>query len=75
MPIDPALVYRDQMILAVRGTRPAILVVEANTTMLDNLARRLSDAEIALLGLRSKGYGRAGMSLVEIVDALPVVAS
>jgi hypothetical protein len=74
MSIDPALVYEDQMILAVRGTRPAILHQPADRTRLAALARRLSDAEIALTGLRAKGYGRTGMTLVEIVDALPVVS-
>ena len=73
MPIDPAMVYRDQMILATIGTRPAILTQTTNTALLNNLARRLADAEVALAQLRAKGYGRAGQTLVEIVDALPVL--
>jgi hypothetical protein len=72
--IDVVLVYRDQMVRGVLGDRPAILANEADTTLLDRLARRLADAEFALELLRAKGRGHRGQTLTEIVTALPPVA-
>lgn len=68
---DIALVYRDQMVRGVLGTRPAILAKEADVTLLDKLAQRLADAEFALELLRAKGHGHRGQTLTEIVNALP----
>jgi len=69
--IDLAIIYRDQMVRGVLGTRPAALASEANTTLLGNLAQRLVDAEQSLKHLRALGYGQAGQTLAEIVQTLP----
>lgn len=69
--INLVRVYRDQMIRAVLGSRPAILAREANTTALEQMAQRLADAEEALELLRARGYGMRGQTLVEVVRALP----
>ena len=68
---DVALIYRDQMVRGVLGTRPAILAKEANTTLLDSLAHRLADSEMAMELLRAKGYGHRGQSIADMVKALP----
>lgn len=68
---DVALIYRDQMVRAVLGSRPAILAKEADTTALDRMAARLADAEKALELLRAKGYGNSGMLLHEVVITVP----
>jgi hypothetical protein len=68
---DIALIYRDQMVRGVLGSRPAILSKEANTTLLDSLSYRLADAEVAMELLRAKGYGHRGLSLADMVKALP----
>lgn len=71
MSIDLPTIYRDQMVRAVLGTRPAILAKEADTTALNRLAQRLAEDEQALELLRAKGYGRRGMSILDMVEALP----
>ena len=65
------LIYRDQMVRAVLGSRPAILAKEADTTALDRMAARLADAEEALEQLRAKGYGTRGQTLTEVVKGIP----
>jgi hypothetical protein len=69
--VDAALVYRDQMVRAVSGERPAILAKNADTAALDRMARRLADAESAIEMLRAKGYGKRGMGILDMVKALP----
>ncbi|MGG7603531.1 hypothetical protein [Massilia sp. BKSP1R2A-1] len=68
---DLALIYRDQMVRAVLGSRPAILAKEADTTALERMATRLAEDEQALEHLRALGYGQRGMTLVEIVKTIP----
>ncbi len=67
---DLALIYRDQMVRAVLGSRPAILAKEADTTALERMAARLAEAEEALEQLRALGYGKRGMTLVEVVKTI-----
>jgi len=71
MSIDLLTVYRDQMVRAVLGERPAMLAKEADTTMLERLAQRLAEAEAGMELLRNKGYGKRGMSILDMVKALP----
>lgn len=68
---DLALIYRDQMVRAVLGSRPAILAKEADTTALDRIAARLADSEEAMEHVRALGYGQRGMTLLEIVRTIP----
>ena len=69
--IDLAIIYRDQMVRGVLGTRPAIQAKEADTALLNNLAQRLAEAEAATELLRAKGYGRRGMSILDMARVLP----
>lgn len=71
MSIDLATVYRDQMVRGVLGERPAMLAESADTAMLSRLAQRLAEAEASLELMRAKGYGRRGMSLLDMIKALP----
>jgi hypothetical protein len=68
------LIYRDRIVRAVVGTRPAILAKEADTVALDRLCRGLVDAEEAKALLCAKGYGAPAQSLVDLVRALPPAA-
>ena len=68
---DLAAIYRHQMIRSVLGSSLAVLPKEANPTMLDSLSDRLADAEMAIELLRAKGYGHRGLSLADMVKALP----
>lgn len=68
---DIALIYRDQMIRAVLGTRPAMLAKEADTAALDRLCQRLVEAEVAIGVLCAKGYGSPCQSLSSLARAVP----
>lgn len=71
MSIDLSTVYRDQMVRGVLGVRPAILATSADTVLLDRLAQRLAEAEAGVELMRAKGYGKRGMSLLDMITALP----
>jgi hypothetical protein len=71
MSIDLPTVYRDQMVRAVLGTRPAMLAKEADTAALDRIAQRLAETEASMELMRAKGYGPRGMSLLDMIKALP----
>jgi hypothetical protein len=71
---DVNLIYRDRIIRAVVGTRPAILAKEADTTALDRICQSLVDAEEAKQLLCAKGYGFPSQSLADLVRRLPKVA-
>jgi hypothetical protein len=68
---DLILIYRDRIMRAVVGTRPAILAKEADTTALDRICQGLVDAEEAKKLLCAKGYGFPSQSLADLVRALP----
>lgn len=68
---DLILIYRDRIIRAVVGTRPAILAKAADTTALDRICSRLVDAEEAAQLLCAKGYGSPCQSLADLVRKLP----
>jgi len=65
------LIYRDRIVRAVVGTRPAILAKEADTAAIDRICRGLVDAEEAKQLLCAKGYGLPSQSLVDLVRVLP----
>jgi len=68
---DLILIYRDRIVRAVLGMRPAILAKEVDTTALDRICRGLADAEEAKQLLCAKGYGFPSQSLPDLVRALP----
>jgi hypothetical protein len=63
------LVYRDQMVRAVMGDRPAVLAKEVDTVALARFAQRLADAEEAIQLLCANGYGIPAQPLPELVRA------
>jgi hypothetical protein len=63
------LVYRDQMVRAVLGDRPAVLAKEADTAALARFAQRLADAEEAIQLLCANGCGVPAQALPELVRA------
>lgn len=65
------LIYRDRIVRAVVGTRPAILAKEADAAALDRICQGLADAEEAKQLLCAKGYGLPSQSLSDLVRALP----
>jgi len=71
MSIDLPTVYRDQMVRAVLGERPAMLAKEADTGALRRMAQTLAENEAAVELLRAKGYGKRGMNILDMVRALP----
>jgi hypothetical protein len=72
MSIDLPTVYRDQMVRAVLGTRPAILATEADTAALNRIAQHLAEVEAATELMRAKGYGARGLGLLDMAKALPL---
>jgi hypothetical protein len=71
---DLILIYRDRIVRAVLGTRPAIMAKEVDGAALDRICRGLVEAEEAKQLLCAKGYGFPSQSLVDLVRALPSVA-
>jgi hypothetical protein len=67
--VDVKLIYRDRIVRAVLGTRPAIMAREADTTALDRICKRLVDAEEAAQLLCANGHGLPGDSLLDLVRA------
>lgn len=65
------LIYRDRIVRAVLGTRPAMLAREADTTALDRICSALVEAEQAKQLLCAKGYGLPSQSLSDLARALP----
>jgi hypothetical protein len=65
-------VYRDQIIRAVTGNKPAMVFHVVDETALRRLCERLSEAERAATILQAKGYGASGLLLDEITARVPV---
>jgi hypothetical protein len=70
---DVNLIYRDRMVLAVTGARPAVSAKTADTAALDRLCYALADAEEAKRVLCAKGYGLPSQSLADLVRKLPTI--
>jgi hypothetical protein len=66
---DVSLIYRDRIVRAVTGTRPAALANAVDTTALDRFCQTLADAEDAKQLLCAKGFGVPSQSLLELVRA------
>lgn len=71
--LNVLLIYRDRIMRAVVGTRPAILAKAADTAAIDRLCMGLAEAEEAKQLLCAKGYGFPSQSLPDLVRKLPSV--
>lgn len=69
--IPHRMVYRDHIIRAVTGNKPAMVFQVVNETALGDLCDRLVEAETALEILRARGYGKPGMLLHEVAALVP----
>ncbi|WP_198116913.1 hypothetical protein [Massilia rhizosphaerae] len=65
-----ARIYRAEILRAVLGDKVSESKV-ANIDRLNQIAEHLVDCEDAKKILRSKGYGAAGMTFVELARSLP----
>lgn len=63
--------YRDQIVRAVTGNRPAMVWRVMDSTALARICERLVEAERAVEILRAKGYGAPGMLLHEVATLVP----
>ena len=68
---DRIVIYRDVIVRAMFGTRPAIAAKGADETALARICAALVDAEDAKKLLCAKGYGAPWQSLADLVRALP----
>lgn len=73
--VDSAIVYRDQIIRAVTGNKPAMVFHVVNETALRDFCLRLVEAERALSVLRARGWGSPGMTLHEVAALVPTKAA
>lgn len=64
--------FRDRIIRMVVPDRPASMVIVHQAPALDDACNLLADCTEAKQLLRAKGYGQVGMSVLEIVQLLPV---
>jgi hypothetical protein len=67
----PIVCYRDQIIRAVTGGKPAMVFHVVDETALRRLCERLTEAEQAVEMLRAKGYGHPGLLLNELAATIP----
>lgn len=67
----PFICYRDQIIRAVTGNRPAMVWNVTDSAALARICERLVEAERAAEILLHKGYGKPGILLHEVVAGLP----
>jgi hypothetical protein len=67
----PVEVYRDQIIRAVTGNKPAMVFHVVDETALRRLCERLSESERAASILQAKGYGASGLLLDEVAARVP----
>lgn len=63
-------IYRGEILRAVFGKAASELKV-ADLARLNQLCERLAECEEAQTALRARGYGRAGMTFIEIVREVP----
>ena len=67
----PVEVFRDQIIRAVTGNKPAMVFHVVDETALLRLCNRLAEDERAHALLRAKGYGGTGLLLDELAALVP----
>jgi len=69
----PITKYRDQIVRAVTGNRPAIVFHVTDETALMRICERLVEAERAAEILQHKGFGKpgAGLLLHELAALVP----
>jgi len=67
---DIAHIYRAEILRAVQGPKWSALRVH-DIDRLNAIAQRLAESEEAMGILRAKGYGKTGMTLAEVIRAIP----
>lgn len=67
---DIAYIYRAEILRAVFGPN-AIAAKAYDLHRLNAIAARLAESEQAMEILRAKGYGKTGMTLVEVIRSVP----
>lgn len=67
----PIACYRDQVIRAVTGGKPAMVFHVVDEAALLRLCERLAESERAHSLLRAKGYGGTGLLLDELAALVP----
>lgn len=67
---DIARIYRAEILRAVLGGNPPPAKAH-DLTRLNQIAEHLAECEEARTILRAKGYGRAGMSFVDMARSVP----
>ena len=72
---DRILIYRNRLIRAVTGMRPAALASITDVVAVDVFCQAMVDVEEAKTLLCAKGYGMPAQSLVDLVRELPVIIS
>jgi hypothetical protein len=68
---QPVDCYRDAIIRAVTGNRPAMVFHVVDETALRRICERLAESERAHALIRAKGYGSTGMLLDELAALVP----
>lgn len=63
--------YRHQLVRSVLGEVPAECARVHNPTEVDRMAQHLADCEQACSILRAKGYGKPGVSFIDVAKAMP----
>jgi hypothetical protein len=69
--MSTARCYRDQIMRASTGDRPAMICTAEDAAALDRICQRLVEAERAAEILQALGYGRPGMLLHEVAALVP----
>lgn len=65
--------YRGRILRTIVSERPIVLARLNDPTGLDDICVLLADCADAKELLRRKGYGQAGMSVLEIIQTLPTI--
>lgn len=68
---NTAHIYRDEIMRATVGVRPAMLAQPVDAVALDRICQRLVDDEEAASILLHKGWAKPGQSLADVVRQLP----
>ena len=67
----PIACYRDQIIRAVTGNKPAMVFHVVDEAALQRICERLAEDERAAEILQAKGYGKPGLLLHEVAALVP----
>jgi hypothetical protein len=68
---DVVATYRNKLVNAITGARPCECYVVHDAAALDKMLQQFVEMEQVITALRHKGYGNFGMSMLEVVNAVP----